>query len=160
VDYDPDIVSYKQLLGAFWHGHDATYPPYSKQYRSAVFYTTDEQRELATEYKQAEETRLGATIYTDIEPYAGFFMAEDYHQKYYLRQFPAIVNDLYDIYPDPADFRDSTAAARLDGYIGGYGETDALKKDLDNLGLSESGKQALLKITASGLHAVCPVPNP
>ncbi len=154
MDYDPNIVSYQQLLAAFWSGHDATYTQYSMQYRSAIFYATDEQKELANEYKEAEEARLGKTIYTDIEPYTGLFVAEDYHQKYDLRQKSDLVNELYAIYPDAADFRDSTAVARLNGYAGGYGDQDTLKNNLDNFGLSESGKQTLLKIVESGITPV------
>jgi peptide-methionine (S)-S-oxide reductase len=157
VDFDPTIVSYEQLLAAFWSGHNAWYPPYSVQYRSAIFYTTDQQQKLANESKQAEEAKLGKPIYTDIEPYTSFYVAEDYHQKYYLRQNSDLANELYTIYPNPADFRDSTVVARLNGYVGGYGDLDTLKKNLDNFGLSESGKQTLLKIVESGLTLVCPV---
>jgi peptide-methionine (S)-S-oxide reductase len=84
-------------------------------------------------------------------------VAEDYHQKYYLKQRPDVVNTLYSIYPNPEDFMDSTAVARLNGYVGGFGDSDTLKKNLDSLGLSESGKQALLKIAHSGLTPGCPV---
>jgi peptide-methionine (S)-S-oxide reductase len=156
VDYDAHIVSYQQLLAAFWSFHDATYAPYSMQYRSAIFYTTERQQELANEYKQAEQIKLGKTIYTDIEPHTGFFVAEDYHQKYYLRQNSELVNELYAIYPNPVGFRDSTAVARLNGYAGGYGDLDTLKKNLDSFGLSESGKQTLLKIVEYGITPVCP----
>ncbi len=157
MDYDPTIVSYKQLLTAFWSGHDATTPADSWQYRSAIFCTTDQQKKLANESKQAEEERLRTSVYTAIEPYTAFYMVEDYHQKYYLRQRSAVVDALYSIYPNPADFRDSTAVARLNGYVGGYGNLETLKKDLDTFGLSESGKQVLLQIAESGLTPSCPV---
>jgi peptide-methionine (S)-S-oxide reductase len=157
VEYDPAVVSYEQLLAAFWSSHKPVSPVYSSQYRSAIFYTNEQQRALANESKQAEESRLGMTVYTDIEPYTGFYAAEDYHQKYYLRQRTDIVDTLYAIYPDPGDFRDSTAAARLNGYVTGFGDLDALKKNLDSFGLSEAGKEALLQITKSGLRPVCPV---
>jgi peptide-methionine (S)-S-oxide reductase len=160
VEYDPAIVTYEQLLAAFWNGHDATYPPYSSQYRSAIFYTADQQRDLANESRQAEEAKLGRTIYTDIAPNARFYVAEDYHQKFYLRQRSDVVNTIYAIYPNPADFRDSTAAARLNGYLGGYGDLETLKNNLDKLGLSESGKRALLQMTSSGLTHACPVIPP
>ena len=160
MDYDPTVISYKRLLSAFWNGHNATLPSGTTQYRSAIFFTTDQQKELASESKQAEEASLGEKIYTDIEPFSGFYVAEDYHQKYYLRQTSEVVKDLYVIYPDPADFRDSTAAARLNGYMGGYGDLDTLTKNLDSLGLSESGKTALLRRTQYGLAPACPVITP
>jgi peptide-methionine (S)-S-oxide reductase len=157
VDFDPSVVSYQQLLMAFGNSHDATYPSYSEQYRSAIFYTTEKQQKLASEFKQAQEAKLGKRLYTSIEPYTGFNIAEDYHQKYYLRSYSEVVKVIYEIYPNPADFRDSTATARLNGYLGGYGDPDTLMKNLDSLGLSQSGKQALLKLTESGLSPVCPV---
>jgi peptide-methionine (S)-S-oxide reductase len=72
---------------------------------------------------------------------------------------PGVVKDLYAKYPDPADFRDSTAAARLNGYIGGHGDADTLAKQIDSLGLTETGKTTLHQITDAGLAPVCPVVN-
>jgi peptide-methionine (S)-S-oxide reductase len=160
VNFDPTIISYEQLLVAFWNSHDATYPTYSDQYRSAIFYTSDQQQNLANEFKQTNEARIGEKIYTDITPFTGFNVAEDYHQKYYLRERPDIVDTLYVIYPNPSDFRDSTAAARLNGYLGGYGDRETLNNNLDKLGLSESDKKVLAQITESGLSPVCPAIAP
>jgi peptide-methionine (S)-S-oxide reductase len=160
MEYDPDIVSYEQLMAAFWAGHDASYSSDSTQYRSAIFYTGEQQQKTAIASKKAEEARLGKKLYTDIEQTTGFYIAEDYHQKYYLRQTPDVVQNIYAIYPDPDDFRDSTAAARLNGYLGAYGNKDALKNSLDSLGLSDSGKRALLQITANGLTPGCPIIAP
>jgi peptide-methionine (S)-S-oxide reductase len=157
VDFDPAIVSYEQLLGVFWSGHDPAALPYSLQYKSAIFCTTDRQCTLAIESKQAEENRLGKEVFTVIQPDANFHVAEDYHQKYYLRQRLELADELYAIYPTPADFRDSTAAARLNGYITGYGSQEAIRNNLGRLGLSESGQQALLQIVASVPHVACPV---
>ena len=157
VDYDPTIVSYEQLLAAFWSGHNPAYSPYSVQYRSAIFCTNDQQQKLAEASKKAEESKLGKIVYTTIEPYTGFYVAEDYHQKYYLRQRYDVVDALYSIYPNPADFRDSTAAARLNGYLSGHGDSDSLKEHLNAFGLSEASKQVLLQIAESGLTPVCPV---
>jgi peptide-methionine (S)-S-oxide reductase len=156
VDYDPGVVSFKQLLEAFWGGHDATLEPYSRQYRSAIFYTDEGQKQLASEFKQAEESRLGRHLYTDILPLTHFYVAEDYHQKFYLKG-SELANDFYKIYPDPAEFRDSTAAARLNGYMGGYGDPDTIKKNLDQLGLSQSSREILLQAAESNLTPGCPV---
>ena len=155
VIYDPAIVSYEQLLAAFWGGHNAASPGYTAQYRSAIFYNTEEQYDLANKSRAEQEIQLGQNVYTAIEPYTNFYFAEDYHQKYLLRQKSDLVNELYAIYPEPVDFRDSTAVARLNGYVGGYGDLNNLVKNIDRLGLSESGKQELLRITESGLTPVC-----
>lgn len=97
------------------------------------------------------------TLYTDIEPYGNFYVAEDYHQKYNLRQVSLLANELYAIYPNPADFRDSTAAARLNGYSVGYGNMNVLLKTIGSLGLSEAGKNDLLQIVGDSLTPGCPV---
>lgn len=123
IEFDPKVVSYRHLLDIFWHGHDSSHPAYSTQYRSAILYVSEEQRELAEESKAAEQIRLGKSLYTSIEQFSRFYAAEDYHQKYYLKQRPDLAEALHEAYPDPADFRDSTAAARLNGKAGGYDET-------------------------------------
>ena len=160
VDFDPTIISYGQLLLAFWNAHDAAYPSYSIQYRSAIFYTTEQQQKLANETLQKEEVKIGKRLFTDIEPFSGFYIAEDYHQKYNLRQITEVANELYAIYPDPAEFRDSTAAAKLNGYLGGNGDADILNESIDSLGLSEAGRRALLERAQYGLFPVCPVVSP
>jgi peptide-methionine (S)-S-oxide reductase len=160
VAFDPDIVSYEQLLAVFWSSHDPAIPPYSLQYKSAIFCTTDQQAELAIASKQAEEERLDKTVFTVIQAGANFYVAEDYHQKYYLRGWFDLANELYAIYPDPAEFRDSTAAARLNGYIAGYGSTDTIENNIGRLGLSALGQQALLQLTGSAVHTACPADFP
>ena len=126
---------------------------------SIVFYHNEEQRKLAIESKEREESRLGHDIVTEIIPCSEFYLAEDYHQKYYLRQQADLVRELIAIYPDISDFIDSTAVARLNGYVSGYGIPETLEKDLNNsLGLSEAGKMRLLEIAGKGLVPGCAVP--
>ena len=52
----------------------------------------------------------------------------------------------------------STTAARLNGYVGGYGDSDLIEKELDSYGLSDKGKKILRDIAKKGLRTVCPVP--
>jgi len=85
--YDPKLVTYSELLDIFFDKHDPT-SWRSNQYKSAIWYTTEEQKQLALERKKEVETKLGTKIYTTIEPAAVFTLAEDYHQKYYLRGSP------------------------------------------------------------------------
>jgi peptide-methionine (S)-S-oxide reductase len=148
------------LLNAFWHGHYPAEVPYSQQYRSAIFYTGDEQRLAAFESKQKEEARLGRQVLTTIEPLTGFYSAEEYHQKYYLQQNTEFMAEFLKIYPEPEDFVNSTAVARLNGYVGGWGDPDRLEQQINSFGLSESGKQELRNISKSGLISGCPVRTP
>lgn len=91
VTFDADQVSYETLLDAFWDLHDPTQlnrqgPDVGTQYRSAVFFTDDAQREAAQAAKARAQTRFSRPIVTEILPAAPFFRAEDYHQRYLEKQ--------------------------------------------------------------------------
>jgi peptide-methionine (S)-S-oxide reductase len=90
VTYDPKVVSYDELLAAFWTAHDPTQlnrqgNDVGTQYRSVIFYYNDEQKQKAEEYKRKlnEENAFGAPVVTEIAPASEFYIAEDYHQNYY-----------------------------------------------------------------------------
>jgi peptide-methionine (S)-S-oxide reductase len=89
VDYDPEKVSYGQLLDIFWSAHDPTQlnrqgPDHGTQYRTVIFYHDDEQKAEAVESKQRLDAsgRFRRPIATQIVPVAPFYRAEDYHQRY------------------------------------------------------------------------------
>jgi peptide-methionine (S)-S-oxide reductase len=87
VTYDPERVSYEQLLDVFWHKHDPTQLnrqgwDVGDQYRSVVFFHDEEQREAAERSKESEQPRYRKPIVTQIEPAPTFYEAEDYHQQY------------------------------------------------------------------------------
>jgi peptide-methionine (S)-S-oxide reductase len=157
VDYDPTQITYGKLLDAFWHSHNPTADTEVVQYRFVIFYHDEEQKTAALESMEREEMRLGRKIYTAIIPYTNFYLAEDYHQKYYLRLNSVLYHELYSIYPDPGDLLNSTASARLNGYIGGFGDEATVLSQLDKLGLSEAGREELQLMVKSGLQAVCPI---
>ena len=90
VHYDPSQVSYEQLLEVFWKTHDPTTPnrqgnDHGPQYRSVIFYHTEDQKRLAEGYKKKleEEKIWEDPIVTEITPFTNFYSAEDYHQNYY-----------------------------------------------------------------------------
>lgn len=85
ITYDPEKVSYEQLLAVFWKIHDPTTlnrqgPDVGTQYRSAIFYHSDSQKELAEASKQKLSVRRN--IVTQILPATQFYDAEEYHQLY------------------------------------------------------------------------------
>ena len=89
VTYDPSRVSYDELLDIFWSVHDPTTlnrqgPDIGTQYRSAIFYIDEEQKEIATRSKEKleESQRFKRDIVTQIVPASEFWEAEEYHQKY------------------------------------------------------------------------------
>lgn len=90
IVYNPKILSFDELLEVFWTTHDPTTlnqqgADIGTQYRSAIFYHSDEQRKTAEEYKQKlnEANAYPNPIVTEIAPYTAFYKAEDYHQNYY-----------------------------------------------------------------------------
>ncbi|MBI2652639.1 peptide-methionine (S)-S-oxide reductase MsrA [Candidatus Woesearchaeota archaeon] len=92
VEYDPSIVSYEKLLDVFWSIHDPTQwhrqePDIGSQYRSAVFYHNEEQKKaaIASKEKLEKSGKYKKPIVTEIAPSSTFYKAEEYHQKYWLK---------------------------------------------------------------------------
>jgi peptide methionine sulfoxide reductase msrA/msrB len=90
VVYDPDKVSYSQLLDVFWRHVDPTdaggqFVDRGDQYRSVIFYGDEEERQMAETSKKALDAsgRFDRPVVTDILPLGTFYEAEDYHQDYY-----------------------------------------------------------------------------
>ena len=90
IVYDPTKISYARLVYIFWHNIDPTvkdrqFCDVGHQYRTAVFYHSEEQKRVAEESKRALEAskRFPGPIYTEIVPAGQFYPAEEYHQKYY-----------------------------------------------------------------------------
>ena len=92
VTYDPTKISYAKLLEIFWHNinpiqTDGQFHDIGDQYRSAIFYTTDEQKKIAEKSKGnlAKSGKFDKPIATAILPAGKFWPAEEYHQKYYIK---------------------------------------------------------------------------
>jgi peptide-methionine (S)-S-oxide reductase len=91
VEYDPEEVSYEQLLDTFWEEHDPTQlnrqgPDVGSQYRSVVFFHTPEQQEQALASKARIQAQNGDRVVTEIEPASDFWPAEEYHQQYLVKR--------------------------------------------------------------------------
>lgn len=108
-----------------------------------IFFHDAEQEKIAQESKTAVEENLNNKVYTEIVSFSKFYLAEDYHQKYYLQGDPVLSGEMRAYYPDFERFVDSTTAARLNAYLGGYGTAEQLSEELDSYGLSERGKKVL-----------------
>jgi peptide-methionine (S)-S-oxide reductase len=90
VEFDPDVITFERLLEVFWNGHDPTTlnrqgPDVGTQYRSAIYYYTDAQKEAAEASVKAlnDSGQLRNPVTTEIAAARQFYMAEDYHQKYF-----------------------------------------------------------------------------
>jgi peptide-methionine (S)-S-oxide reductase len=111
---------------------------------SAIFFHNEDQKRVALETRDRKAATVKGKIVTEIIPFTEFYLAEAYHQKYYLQQVTELMGEFSSIYPAAQDFVNSTAVARVNGYVGGYGSPESLKGEIDSLGLSPAGKQKLL----------------
>jgi peptide-methionine (S)-S-oxide reductase len=90
IEFDPKVISFEKILDIFWLTHDPTTlnrqgNDVGTQYRSAIFYHDLKQKEIAEKSKRALENEgiYKDPIVTEITPFSGFFVAEDYHKNYY-----------------------------------------------------------------------------
>jgi len=91
IIYDPSVISYDELLEAFWASHDPTTlnrqgADQGTQYRSAIFYYNENQKQLAEAYKSKlnAEKAFDKPVVTEINPATTFYKAEDNHQNYFI----------------------------------------------------------------------------
>jgi hypothetical protein len=112
---------------------------------SAIFYADEVQR-AAIERTRKLFVGEDQVVHTEVHPLDRFWMAEDYHQKYRLRHEPEIYDDLRALFPVEADFVNSTAAARLNGYLAGDGSTRQLESEIFKLGLGAAAMENLRQL--------------
>jgi len=152
MDFDPSQISYEQLLDIFWDSHNPTRGAWSTQYKAALWVHDERQAGLAEASKQAiakEKTGkwFNRQIQTQILPAETFYLAEDYHHKYLLQNTPRLWGDILEIYrEDMMGWINSTAAARLNGYVGGYASVAQLEEEIDSLGLSGPAQEYLWQV--------------
>ena len=95
INFDPTVISYQQLLERFWAEHNPTSlnfqgVDHGTQYRSAIYFHDDEQRQQAEESKAAlDASKIHLLpVVTEITPAEPFWRAEEYHQQYFMKQKP------------------------------------------------------------------------
>jgi len=136
LDFDPTQLSYGELLDQIWANRRGG-RSWSRQYMEAVFCAD------ARQESEARARGIRAPIITG----ARFYLAEDYHQKYYLRHDRRLITELADY--TPREFVESTVAARLNGYVAGQGKLAQLHDELPALGLSAAAATHLERLVAS-----------
>lgn len=144
IDFDPTVISYEDLLEVFWEAHNPIYGGAYGQYRSMILYNNDDQRKMAEASKDELEEKRGAVFSTTVKQLKNFATAEFYHQKFYLQADSELMRLILSRYPNRTSIVDSTAAARLNGYIAGYGTAESLMGEIEDYGLTEEGINYLL----------------
>lgn len=162
IVFNPEEISYAQLLEVFWNSHNPLYNGSSRQYRNAIFYLSDAQRQQAEQSRDQLAASRGEAIKTHIENAGEFYLAEAYHQKYLLQRADGILYEFQEHYPEVQQFIASTAAARLNGYLGCNGRPEDLEREIGLLGLSPEVQNWLVEYVARSCQEfagmTCPSP--
>lgn len=143
IEFDPEVISYEELIRIFWESHNPVGAAYSQQYRSIVFFHNEEQEAIALGTRDALSQELGAEVKTDVRSYENFTSAEAYHQKYYLQSRRDLFDAVKALYPSFDGFVDSTTAARINGYVAGYGTQEQFEEDMAVISLPAPVEQML-----------------
>jgi len=153
LEYDPSVISYDSILQMFWKNHNPT-TAHQRQYMSAIFYYGDDQKSAAKVSMDEAQKQFRTPIVTKILPIDTFYEAEDYHQKYLLKhQTPSLFHSLG---LTTKEEMTSSVAAKLNGYVGGFGSAEQFEKEFGNWGLSEQQIDVVRqKIAAGCVSATC-----
>ncbi|MFL2099515.1 peptide-methionine (S)-S-oxide reductase MsrA [Desemzia sp. FAM 24101] len=147
LTFDPEIISYDQLVHLFWENHDAAKDRFYKerQYISILFYQNETQYKTAKEIRSEYEQAQGKEIQTEFQTFNHFYTAENHHQKYFLRRFKGATEVIKNLFPDESSFIQSTIAARLNGFVRERGKLPDIKEEITHWGLSEANTKLLLE---------------
>ncbi len=147
IDFDPAVIGYAEVLRHFWENHYPNRDEYKgRQYISLLRFHSPDQQLAIARIKEEMESKLGEKIETDIAPYDHFTLAEERHQKYYLKRYPRILEQLAPHYPDMEALRDSIFAARLNGFAKGFGSREKLMAEIADWNISEESRKLLSEI--------------
>ena len=145
IDYNPELISYRELLEIFFAAHNPYTKSYSRQYASLILYQNQNQKETALAVKEKMETAEGREIQTEIRELDRFYLAEDYHQKFRLQQRKDFKNH-YLSQLSMQEFINSPAVTKVNGYLMGNGERDQIIMNINKLGLTEKLQEKLLEL--------------
>ena len=160
VDFDPEKIAFADLVETALLAHNPTWVAHRPQYASLILAHDEAQLHVAIEVAARFSARIGGKrLATRIEPLKAFWLAEDYHQKYHLRQDRVLMADFRALLGDEdAALRESTAAARVNGYVAGDGSNAQLTREVDLLGLGDVGRSRLISLVKRAGDGIgCPV---
>ncbi|MGU3472040.1 peptide-methionine (S)-S-oxide reductase MsrA [Paenibacillus sp. D51F] len=143
LQYDPSVISYRELLDLFWSSHNpANINGYKgRQYQSIVFWSGREQLEAIREKLSGLALEGKPVPDTEIAEAAEFWVAEERHQKYDLKRFPDAVKKLDALFPSRGEMEASTLAARLNGLAKGCTNRQRILEEMAGWELAEERKR-------------------
>jgi peptide-methionine (S)-S-oxide reductase len=151
IDFDPTVIKFEEILDLFWQHHNAlrTSNDRGRQYTSLLLYRNDEQKTKALEMKSKWEGIRQGSIHTEISPYTTFYLAEEKHQKYYLKRYPKAFETLIQLFSTHQEFVDSTLVARLNGFVREFGSLKVIRSELESWQLVETELKMIINLIHS-----------
>ena len=145
------MVSYEEILDIFFGSHNALLDRniYGRQYMSLLLYHDEIQKDTILKSMESWGKKLKGNLQTEVAAYSKFYLAEDYHQKYYLKRYARAMESLKQIMPEHDVFVNSTITARLNGLVDGYGSIDTIKAEIKDWSLDEGICKNLLGVLDS-----------
>ncbi|OAB27138.1 peptide methionine sulfoxide reductase [Paenibacillus macquariensis subsp. defensor] len=144
MDFEPDKISLEDILNVFWNHHNpVNINDYKgRQYMSLLLYHDEEQRSII---QRVIEEGKGETL-TSIAPYSGFHLAEDKHQKYYLKRYPDALEKLGMLYSSHDDLVNATLVARLNGLAKGYTSLERIINEIEQWSTHSNHQQIMTDV--------------
>ena len=156
VDFDPSQISFAKIVDLFWASHDPCGRLRGSQYMTAIWYHDEAQRDVINAARETIQQRLDGKVQTPVEALDVFYPAEDYHQKYRLQNSP-LKACFRAMYPQFEDFNNSTAAARLNGFLARHGSRKLFDAEHQSYGIQSEVLEQNVRIRdLSGAVASCP----
>ncbi|BBH22971.1 methionine-S-sulfoxide reductase [Paenibacillus baekrokdamisoli] len=148
IDFDPEIITFETILDMFWNNHNPmNINDYKgRQYRSLLLYCDGNQQEVIQQVLGKRKELGKGEPETEIAPYTGFYLAEDRHQKYYLKRYPHAMERFSTLYASQDERILATLAARLNGLAKGYTNLAHIINEIQQWPTSSSNRNRMIEL--------------
>ncbi len=149
VDYDPDLLSYEDMVKLYFYVYDATARPFSQRVTPVIYYRNEAEQEISERVKLSIEANSEKGLFTVIRPLEVFYLAEEKHQLSYLKQETSLYMEVREIFVEEDALLLSILASKLNGFIAGYGLDSDLASILKSSGLSNASLDRIKDIQSN-----------
>lgn len=131
IDFDPNHITFDEIACHFWNSHNSNRGNYKgRQYLSIFIYHDNNQKEVLDKIKQEIQDTNLQEVGSEIAPYVQFTLAEERHQKYYLKRYSNATQKLREHFLTEEAFTNATLVARLNSFVKGYVTLSSLKEEI------------------------------
>ncbi|XKG87007.1 peptide-methionine (S)-S-oxide reductase [Sutcliffiella horikoshii] len=132
IDFNPTQITFEEIVRHFWNSHNSNRGNYKgRQYLSIFLFHDYYQKEVLEKIKQETQDINSQTIGTEIAPLNYFTLAEERHQKYYLKRYQNATQKLRKFFLTEEAFNNATLVARLNSFVKGHGTLYSLKDEIE-----------------------------